>query len=117
MVSPAVYQLRMSAAADNAITWWLIDDVCAYLQMSADQIGRLVRNHGLPHRDFGGVRRYPKELVEAWAEQDVVVGARKPRSRRWEAGRPAAARRHGAQARRRNRTSAAQSMGVAAMPG
>src|SRR4051812_11613328 len=87
------YLHRMNGTASSEqITWWSIERVCEYLAMNEDQIGRLVRLHGLPHRDFGGVRRYPRELVEQWAEADIVIGERKPRARRVDAGRPVGVR-------------------------
>jgi excisionase family DNA binding protein len=87
------YLIRMTGTTSNEqITWWLIDQICDYLGMNEDQIGRLVRLHGLPHRDFGGLRRYPKGLVEAWAEQDIVVGERQMRARRRNAGAQAQVR-------------------------
>jgi excisionase family DNA binding protein len=115
MVFDSGYQLRMSKT-NVAITWWLIDHVCEYLEMNESQVGRLVRTHGLPHRDFGRERRYPKELVEEWAERDIVVGSRKPRAHRRDSGRPAARREHrtGPKA---IRVSKKTSLGIAAMPG
>jgi excisionase family DNA binding protein len=104
------------ASTENGITWWGIAEVCDYLNMNEDQIGRLTRVHGLPHRDFGGIRRYPKELVEEWAETDIVCGSRAPRARRRDAGRPTTTRTTGRQLTL-NRASSGRHLGIAAMPG
>jgi excisionase family DNA binding protein len=109
-----LHGVNAEAQATESTTWWSIDDVCAYLQLTAGQVGRLVRKHGLPYRDFGGVRRYPRERVQVWAESGITESAPAPRKRRADAGRPAAVRRT---ERARVKGARVTYLGVAPMPG
>jgi hypothetical protein len=116
-VSPIGYVVGMDEAPIDGITWVAIDWVSTYLAMSGAQVGRLVRNHGLPCRDFGGVRRYPMELVITWAESDIVLGGRSVRSRREDAGRPAVRGSRRGMRSKTGRNPAKTWFGVAPMPG
>lgn len=84
------YLSRMSAI-DKAIRsgiseWWDLEQVAAHLNVKPAHVGRLVRLHNLPHADLGGVRRYPREAVEAWTAAFISWGEPRPRKRRSDAG-------------------------------
>ena len=95
--------------AQPYITWWTIEDVLEYLPLTRDKINYLARRHGLPYRDFGRERLYPKEELITWAEESVVGGRAPTRKQRRDAGRPAAVRRSG--------RPASTHLGIAPMPG
>lgn len=68
--------------------FWTSQQVADLLQVSLRQVSRLAARDGLPHADFGGVRRYPADQVERWAGQRVQTVRQERAPRQTKAAAP-----------------------------
>jgi PTS system nitrogen regulatory IIA component len=65
-------------------------ELCDLLNLTTDQVERLIQHEGLPARRLGGQWRFLREEVARWLSQHYVPGLSEERWKRLEVGRAAA---------------------------